>query len=144
MEGRDKFRRAVSSAGGVLSSSPLVGVEDDDDLTIDFGLFLPPSSDSSPPKIENLLVHISGTHGVEGPAGSAIQLASLNYLSSHPLSHPTTGVLFVHGLNAYGFKHHRRVNENNVDLNRNFLTKEGWEEALGRDPDEYGYMSLDP
>ena len=29
-------------------------------------------------------------------------------------------VLFVHALNPYGFSHGRRVNEDNVDLNRNF------------------------
>ena len=29
--------------------------------------------------------------------------------------------LFVHGLNPYGWAHGSRTNENNVDLNRNYL-----------------------
>ena len=37
------------------------------------------------------------------------------------------GLLLVHAVNPYGFAHTRRVNESNVDLNRNFL----------RHPDEH-------
>jgi hypothetical protein len=32
------------------------------------------------------------------------------------------GILFIHGLNPYGFRHFRRFTENNVDLNRNWDT----------------------
>lgn len=32
-----------------------------------------------------------------------------------------TGVLVVANVNPYGMKYHRRYNENNVDLNRNFI-----------------------
>ena len=32
-----------------------------------------------------------------------------------------TGVLVVANINPYGMKNHRRYNENNVDLNRNFI-----------------------
>src|SRR5690606_28193488 len=62
----------------------------------------------------------SGLHGGEGFAGAALQhrlmarrLASLRL--------PADGaVIVMHALNPYGFAWLRRVNENNVDLNRNF------------------------
>jgi hypothetical protein len=74
--------------------------------------YLPP--DESP---KNLLVLISGVHGIEGHTGSAVQ----RYLLTKKLAGPHTGVLMIHGFNLWGFKNGRRVNENNIDLNRNFI-----------------------
>lgn len=71
----------------------------------------------SSPKPDNLLIMISGTHGVEGFTGSAIQ----RYLAEQGLPLDRTSVLMVHGFNLWGFKNLRRVNENNIDLNRNFV-----------------------
>ena len=65
-----------------------------------------------------LLLHTSGIHGVEGFAGSAIQIAALESAIEIPEG---VGVVFVHALNPFGMAWSRRVNENNVDLNRNFL-----------------------
>ena len=31
-----------------------------------------------------------------------------------------TGILLIHAVNPFGFKYYRQVNENNVDLNRNY------------------------
>lgn len=67
----------------------------------------------------NLLIIISGTHGVEGYAGSAVQRWALDHIFTKPMDQ--TGLIMIHGLNSYGFQNDRRVNENNVDLNRNFL-----------------------
>lgn len=81
-------------------------------LTIDIAIF------KGDPKY--LILHISGTHGVEGFIGSEIQSELLDYFSigsRRERNNPT--MIFVHGLNPYGMKHNRRVNENNVDLNRN-------------------------
>ena len=64
----------------------------------------------------NALILSSGLHGVEGFAGSAIQLAFLK--QGIP---DDTRVILLHALNPYGMAHTRRVNESNVDLNRNFL-----------------------
>ena len=64
------------------------------------------------------LIHSSGIHGVEGFAGSAIQLQLLDRLPSLPNS---TALILVHVLNPFGMAWIRRANENNVDLNRNFL-----------------------
>lgn len=85
----------------------------DSDLTIDFCYI--PAKDTT----EKLVVIISGTHGIEGYAGSAVQQMLMNEFFQ-PEMFSNTGVLLVHGLNAWGFKHQRRFTENNVDLNRNF------------------------
>lgn len=67
---------------------------------------------------ERVLLVTSGVHGVEGFAGSAVQCA---FLEAPPRAPPATAVVLVHALNPWGFAHLRRVNEHNVDLNRNFL-----------------------
>lgn len=69
---------------------------------------------------ENLIVLISGTHGVETLCGSACQSAFLaNGIWQEMAS--DTGVLVIHALNCWGAAHVRRNNEDNVDLARNFL-----------------------
>jgi hypothetical protein len=55
---------------------------------------------------------------VEGFAGSAIQLQLLDRVP--PLS-DNTALILAHVLNPFGMAWLRRTNENNVDLNRNFL-----------------------
>lgn len=62
----------------------------------------------------------SGTHGVEGFCGSGIQ----NYWLRNGLAKrvpPGVALVLVHAVNPWGFAFLRRVNEDNVDLNRNFL-----------------------
>ena len=67
-----------------------------------------------------VLFLMSGTHGVEGYCGSGAQIGLLEqgYFSDLP---DDVSVVIVHAMNPYGFSHDRRVNEDNVDLNRNFL-----------------------
>jgi uncharacterized protein DUF2817 len=67
-----------------------------------------------------ILLVVSGTHGLEGPAGSAAQIALIRsgLLSGLP---DDLLVLLVHALNAWGFANGSRTTENNVDLNRNFI-----------------------
>lgn len=95
------------------------------------------------------LLHISGTHGVEGYAGSAIQLSYLHSLATETKSVEGKGVMdlptlvFVHALNPYGFHHNRRVNEDNVDLNRNFLNESEFAFVKGRHPNYAHYEDLD-
>src|SRR5262245_23163022 len=62
----------------------------------------------------------SGTHGVEGFAGSGVQCAFLA-ARDFTLRRPDVAVVLVHALNPFGFSHACRVNELNVDLNRNFI-----------------------
>ena len=56
---------------------------------------------------------------MEGFVGSAIQLQFLDRMPRLP---DGLGVVLVHILNPYGMVWLRRANENNVDLNRNFLS----------------------
>lgn len=69
------------------------------------------------------LIISCATHGVEGFAGSAIQHDFLeNRIHELELSN-NTAIIIIHGNNPYGFAWHRRVTENNVDLNRNFVER---------------------
>jgi hypothetical protein len=84
-----------------------------------------PGSTSSP--TAGLVIHSSGVHGVEGFAGSAIQIALLEtILKVNQTPRPT--VILIHAVNPYGMAHYRRVNEDNVDLNRNAMTEAELEE----------------
>ena len=66
------------------------------------------------------LVVLSGTHGVEGLAGAGCQVGVLTDRLYEAL--PSSAcLLLVHALNPHGFAWLRRVNEDNVDLNRNFI-----------------------
>ena len=74
------------------------------------------------PDAASLLLLTSGTHGVEGFCGSGCQTALLRddrFLRA--IGRSDIAVLMLHALNPYGFSHLRRVNEDNVDLNRNFV-----------------------
>lgn len=86
--------------------------------------------DLSAPGADRALVLVCGTHGVEGFAGSAIQLDRLKRLLA--LAESGTSVVLVHALNPHGFAYLRRVNEDNIDLNRNFVEH-------GAPPDDSGY-----
>jgi len=69
---------------------------------------------------KHVLVLSSGTHGVEGYTGSAIQHWALDALLPRLSLGRDTAVVLQHANNPYGFAWHRRVNEDNVDPNRNF------------------------
>lgn len=74
---------------------------------------------------DELFLHSSGTHGVEGYIGSAIQLNLLAQAAagSRPeLYPPPRGMtVFVHAVNPFGFAWNRRFTASNCDLNRNWL-----------------------
>ena len=85
------------------------------------------------PDAPNRLLVISGTHGVEGFAGSLCQTSWLRDGVSLP---DDLSVTMIHAINPYGFAWIRRVNEDNVDLNRNGID---FDTAL---PDNPGYDEL--
>ena len=66
------------------------------------------------------LVLSSGTHGVEGFLGSAVQHYVLDAILPRLRLAGDTAVILQHANNPYGFAWRRRVNEANVDFNRNF------------------------
>lgn len=86
-----------------------------DSLAINY-LYIP--SQSSP---QNLVILSSGTHGIEGYAGSAFQRMFMTEILKE-VDHKSTGYLIIHGINPWGMKNRRRVTESNVDLNRNYDT----------------------
>jgi hypothetical protein len=69
---------------------------------------------------DRVLVTISATHGVEGFCGAGIQVDWVDRFGSRPMPEGLA-VLHLHALNPHGFAWIRRVNEDNVDLNRNFV-----------------------
>ncbi len=73
-----------------------------------------------PADAENVLVVISGTHGVEGFCGSAVQTGLLRNGLAKQLPDGVR-VVFIHALNPYGFAWLRRFNEDSVDENRNYV-----------------------
>ena len=132
-ESRERFRQNLATVqkrwpNTKLSHHRLSG---DEDLTIDW------IHSDALDKNEKTLIFTTGEHGVEGYVGSAIQQRFImNYLSR--LDPRTTGLLLIHAINPWGMKHHRRVNANNVDLNRTFL----WDETF--DPNfnpNYGLLN---
>jgi hypothetical protein len=70
-------------------------------------------------KKRKLLLITSGNHGGEASAGSALQEMFLTEFLPR-VSLEEVGVVLVHSLNPWGFKHQRRDTENGVNLNRNF------------------------
>lgn len=73
-----------------------------------------------PDDAEAVLLTLSGTHGAEGLCGSAAQLQCLRE-TDHLHEYPSLAVLHVHAVNPFGYAHLVRVNEHNVDLNRNWV-----------------------
>ncbi|MFD0050753.1 M14 family metallopeptidase [Actinomycetes bacterium NPDC127524] len=69
---------------------------------------------------KNLIVLTAGVHGIEGYQGSAmLDVFQHEFLSK--INPENTGIVIVHSVNPWGMKNFRRYNENNVDLNRNFI-----------------------
>ncbi len=114
-EARAKFCSAAATAGGALRSwfNPHAKGPSGELLFLDTARF-------GPIDAANMLVMISSTHGVEGHCGSGAQIAWMR--TGGPAKLPKdTGALIVHAINPYGFAWTRRVTEDNVDLNRNFV-----------------------
>ncbi|KAF0689533.1 Aste57867_19036 [Aphanomyces stellatus] len=131
-DARALFRASARAANAQLHAIPYP--IESMDLTIDVAI-QPGTSPSS------LVIHLSGTHGVEGFAGSAIQSALLSNASFTSAAHDPT-IVFVHAVNPFGFAKLRRFNEHNVDLNRNHLTPEEFAAARARDPNHAGYVDI--
>src|SRR5262245_52050624 len=130
-EARDRYQRAAEHAGATLTSIPIAAPGPQGErLTIDIAWCGATDADHA-------VVHTSGLHGVEGFAGSAIQTAWLERQSRERIA-PSVAIVFVHAANPYGMAWLRRADENNVDLNRNWLDRD--DEYRGA-PD--GYADVD-
>lgn len=114
MSARSAFLETAKSAGAETSHLPIQARGPaDEELHIDIARL-------GPPNARHVLLHTSGLHGVEGFVGSAIQT---QLLKEKPGLAEGRALYLVHGINPYGMAWFRRVNENNVDLNRNFLVE---------------------
>jgi hypothetical protein len=116
-EARDKFVSAGQACGArqFRHVHPSERGADGEELSVDFAFVGKPGA-------SGLLLLLSATHGVEGFCGSGCQVALLHddeFLKS--VEQAGVEVLMLHALNPYGFSHLRRVNEDNADLNRNFV-----------------------
>jgi hypothetical protein len=113
-EARRRFLDAAQAAGATLERyrNPQRGPAGED-LVADTAWLGPRAA-------ERVLVTISGTHGVEGFCGSGVQVG---WFESGLVREMPDGLalLQIHAINPYGFAWLRRVTEDNVDLNRNFI-----------------------
>jgi len=114
-QARRKFLDAAAHAGLSVDSwlHPLKG-GDGEELAMDVVRDGPADSSA-------LLILSSACHGVEGFCGSGVQVAALRDAQWRAHAQAKgVAVLYIHGLNPYGFSHLRRTTHENVDLNRNF------------------------
>jgi hypothetical protein len=112
-ESRRRFLDAAREAGADVESHahPSTGMAEEE-LALDVATLGPIDAPAT-------LLIVSGTHGVEGFTGSALQH---HWLDRHAAERPAdVRVVLLHAFNPYGFAWVRRVNEDNVDLNRNFV-----------------------
>ena len=118
-EARRKFRDAAAAVGAQLTAkiNPLAEGPEDEELATDIAWW-------GPREAERVLVTLSATHGAEGFCGAGVQSGS--FTSGFTRALPAgTALLAVHAINPYGFAWTRRVTEDNVDLNRNFVDHRG-------------------
>ncbi len=135
LDNRAEFRALLTKVKdywpeACLKSHPLRGFEDQ--LTTEV-------IEAAPLRDNDLLLMLScGLHGIEGYIGNAvIRLFAEEYL--HCLNPETTGLIFASPINPWGMDKRRRVNENNVDLNRNFI----YDPQLVRDHVNARYSELE-
>ena len=117
-ESRSAFRLLARRRGLALHTGALpnsLGL----DLTMDVAVR---------PGVAGTLLHLSGTRGVDGFVGAAVQRCLLRHLPQ--LVPPEVGLLLVHCVNPFGMAAHRLVNENNVDLEHNFMTEAEFGERM--------------
>jgi hypothetical protein len=128
-QAREKFLKAGTARGCKLSAhlNPYAKGPKGEDLFVDVATTGPNDATSA-------LLLISGTHGVEGYAGSACQIGWLKSERNDAFP-PQLKIVMIHALNPYGFAWNRRVTEDNVDLNRSFVDQ-------GACPDNEGYEEL--
>ncbi|MEO3431108.1 M14 family metallopeptidase [Pelagibius sp. CAU 1746] len=128
-EARRRFAEAAERAGARLTSygHPERG-PNGEELAADVAWL-------GPEDAGRVLVSLSGTHGVEGFCGSGVQVG---WFDSGLAAEQDAGTAYmaVHAINPHGFAWLRRVTEDNVDLNRNFV------DFAASLPDNPGYDEL--
>jgi hypothetical protein len=114
-EARAKFMAAAEAASLDVESHvhPMLG-RDRETLAMDVVR-------DGPRDAPRVLLISSACHGVEGFCGSGVQIALLEDAAwREAVRAAGVAVVYIHGLNPYGFSWWRRTTHENVDLNRNF------------------------
>ena len=129
-EARAKFLKAAEACDAKITSyeNPALG-PNGEKLTTDVAWL-------GPANAKKVIITISATHGVEGFAGSAIQSGWFETGEALKNLRPDMALLAIHANNPYGFAWLRRFNEDNIDVNRNFID---FDEKL---PENKGYDEL--
>ena len=113
-ESYDEIRAHLQDLTGELGVDIFsYAIDEADGLYID-SFYLPSKAEKT-----NLIVLTTGVHGMEGYIGAT--MLDVFFREIYPTLEDDTGVLVVANVNPYGMKYFRRYNENNVDLNRNFI-----------------------
>lgn len=88
---------------------------------------------------QKVVIIIGGTHGIEGFAGSAVQIDHLRLLASRVIKIPDgMALLMIHALTPWGYAWYRRCDADGVDLNRNSID---FSKPLPENP---GYETIRP
>ncbi|MGK2949707.1 MAG: DUF2817 domain-containing protein [Acidimicrobiales bacterium] len=112
-ECRARFRWAATVAGQVVDAHPIAARgPEGQGLSIDVVTL-------GAPQPTRALLLLAGVHGVEGFAGSQLQVGLLASVDPRALP-DDMAVVIVHAVNPWGMAWWRRQNESNVDLNRNW------------------------
>jgi hypothetical protein len=130
-EARGKFLAAATDAGAVLhcyARDDLKGSEGER-LACDVAVLGAANADRA-------ALAVTGTHGIEGFAGSAVLR---HWLTSRRPDSSSVKIVLVHAINPWAFSHKTRTTENNIDLNRNFIRDD-----VGYDRPNPGYDALAP
>ncbi len=128
---RERFRNNLSAVQAKWKNAKLFQhtLSYDNDLTIDW-IYAEAEGGN-----EKIFMLTTGEHGVECYVGSAmLQRFVEQYMPK--LNPNKTGILLVHAINPWGMKNHRRGNKDNIDLNRTFIWKGGFDSAFNPDYDK--------
>jgi hypothetical protein len=116
-QARQKFLAAATQASCSLVAyehPTATGVEGET-LAMDVASFVPAGA-------KTIVFVTSAMHGAEGFCGSGCQVTMLyDAALIERFKKARVGFVFLHAVNPYGFSHVRRTNEDNIDLNRNFV-----------------------
>jgi predicted deacylase len=116
-EARQKFLAAATQLRCEVTTyaHPTVKGALGETIAIDVASFVPEGA-------KQVVMVTSAMHGAEGFCGSGCQIAMLNDAELiERFTKNKVAFVLVHAVNPFGFSHLRRVNEDNVDLNRNFV-----------------------
>jgi hypothetical protein len=122
-DSRERFKRGLSLLQAKWPDARLENhpLKEHPDLSIDW-IWAEPNNK------ENLVILSTAEHGIEGYVGAALLKIFIEEFAPQ-LNPENTGLLFIHAINPWGMKHRYRVNPNNVDLNRNFVLYEHFDQA---------------